>query len=144
MTRQLLLTATLAAALLAGCSAPPTRMAHEEKCDEPVCQVKIDVQNGFITVAPELLRVTKPNVAIHWVLQNGTYEFRDDGIVFKDPKSSSQFYEPGPQQNGQQFQWKDRNNSKSDPPWAYHIKVYKRHSTDAPLTRDPAIINDGG
>jgi hypothetical protein len=144
MTRRLLIAAALGAALLAGCQAPSMHGAdHERTCNEPVCQVKIDVSNGFITVDPEILHVTGPNRMIHWVLQNGQYEFKADGIAFYDRKSSSQFSEPGPKENGAQFQWRDRNSTRADPPWAYQIKVYKRNSSEAPLTRDPAIVNDG-
>lgn len=145
------------AALLVGCQTTGGQqgmqpgMQPQSTCATPVCQIRINVTDaGFITVDPEILHIAKGNqgpgnrgVTIHWVLQNGQYEFKADGIAFYDPNHRSQFFDAAPQGNGAQFQWKDRN-TKVDPAWAYQIKVYKRGTAGPPLSRDPAIFNDGG
>ena len=107
------------ALLFVGCATheqmPPSR--SEETCTTPVCQIRITVTSaGFIDVKPEILRVKGNNhVMIHWVLQTGTYKFDNDGIKFYDPRHPSEFSDGQPTNNGQQFQWKDKNSAKNEP-----------------------------
>ena len=112
-------------------------LTQSASCNEQQCHVKVTVNDCNVTLDPDIIKITRPRVEIHWDIATADYTFTSDGIVVQND-SRNEFSGGHLSEQGRKFTLNDKNSFRNE--YKYVVKVKRGEVACRPL--DPSIVNN--
>ena len=130
----------VASLAVAGCASLLGFLGVPPACTEPVCHVKVTVNNCAVTVDPDRIEIAKGRHHILWTLQSRRHDFTSNGISFTTGNGTV-FTNPHRPAVGT-FQVTDFNDPQGPGPKYYKYTIEVTQDGQPCRPHDPDVMND--